>query len=153
MILKRDQIIGIGLVMVGVFFSALISRFSIPITADYPGPKMLPAIAVFGLMVCGIGIFTQSTVKQTKEKLFLGKDGWIRIGITFLILSSYVLGLKYLGYLLSTPFLLFATTSIFAKEKSIRIRSKVFFSIVLTVVVYLIYVQLFKLSLPSGSIF
>lgn len=148
--IKKDQLIGAGLVIVGIFFGIMINQFSMPLTASYPGPKAMPSLAVFGFIVCGLGIFIQSTLKQAKEKVFLGKDGWIRAGITFGFLVLYVLGLKYLGYMISTPILLYALATLFSKGKNIKILYKIVFSVVFTVLVYLVYVQAFQLSLPSG---
>lgn len=150
---KKDQVIGIALVAIGVFFAFLVSKFSMPLTASYPGPKMLPTLAVFGLIVCGIGIFVESTLKDKPEKIFMTKEGWARAGLSFLALVLYVLGLKYLGYLISTPVLLFVITAMFAKGKGLKVRSNVIFSVVVTVLGYLVYVQLFKLTLPSGVFF
>ncbi len=114
---------------------------------------MLPTLAVFGLIVCGLGIFLQSTLKNVKEKQFLGKDGWIRGGVTFLILILYVLGLKYIGYMISTTILLYVLATLFSKGKQTRVVARIVFSVSFTILVYLVYVQLFKLSLPAGSLF
>ena len=150
---KRDQVIGLGLMAVGIFFGVLTAQFSMPLTPEYPGPKMLPTLAVFGLVVCGLGIFVESTRKQMKEKVFLGSDGWKRVGLTFAVLILYVLGLKYLGYLISTPVLLYAITSMFAKGKHVRLWAKILYSVLFTLFVYFVYVQLFNLALPRGSLF
>ena len=150
---KRDQVIGLGLMAVGIFFWVLTSQFSMPLTPEYPGPKMLPTLAVFGLVVCGLGIFIESTRKQMKEKVFLGFDGWKRVALTFAVLILYVLGLKYLGYLISTPLLLYAVTSMFAKGKNVRVWAKILYSVLFTLLVYLVYVQLFNLALPRGMLF
>ena len=151
--IKKDQMIGAGLVLVGIFFGVMTSQFSMPLTAEYPGPKMLPTLAVFGLIVCGIGIFVQSTLKNAKEKVFLGKDGWIRGGLTFGILVLYVLGLKYIGYMISTPILLYVLATLFAKGRYTRLVPRIVYSVSFSILVYLVYVQLFKLSLPAGSLF
>jgi putative tricarboxylic transport membrane protein len=151
--IKKDQIIGAGLVVVGIVFAAMTSRFSVPITMEYPGPKMMPAIAVFGLIVCGTGIFVQSLLSKAEEKVFLGKEGWIRLAIGFVVLVLYVLGLVFVGYLISTPIFLFVTATMFSKGKSVKVLSKVIFSVAFTLLIYLLYVQLFGLSLPSGKFF
>lgn len=151
--LKKDQIIGAGLVVAGIVFAAMTSRFSMPITMEYPGPKMMPTIAVFGLIVCGIGIFVQSLLSKAEEKVFLGKEGWIRLAIGFVVLIVYVLGLMLVGYLISTPIFLFVAATMFSKEKPVKTLSKIIFSIVFSLMIYLIYVQLFGLSLPSGKLF
>ncbi len=151
--LKRDQIIGLGLIVLGVIFGIMTSRFPVAFTPEYPGPKAVPGLAVIGLIVCGLGIFIESTRKQGEEKAFFGKEGWKKVIISFVVLILYILGMKYLGYMISTPILLYVVATMFAKGQTARVWAKILYSIILTVLVYLVYVQLFGLALPRGVIF
>ena len=72
--LKRDQITGAVLVLLGIIVAVLVSQFKVPFAASYPGPKALPMIAVAGFIVCGAGIFVESTKSQKEEPVFLVKE-------------------------------------------------------------------------------
>ena len=145
--IKRDQLTGVLLILAGIFFAVLISQFKTPFTASYPGPALLPGIGVFGLIVCGAGIF----VNGCRQK----EAGWLRVLITFVVLCVYVLAMKYLGYLIVTPFLLYGLTTYFAKASGMNTRLwvRIVFSIVVAVAIWAMYVPLFGMTLPEGLLF
>lgn len=152
---KRDQITGAVLVIAGLVFAYLISQFKTPFTPEYPGPSLLPGIGVFGLIVCGAGVFVQGTLKKDADTVFLTKQGWLRILISFVALCAYVFAMKYVGFLVSTPFLIFGITSYFAQDSATKPRLwvKIVFSIVVAVAIWAMYVPLFGMSLPAGLLF
>lgn len=153
--IKRDQITGVLLILTGIFFAVLISQFKTPFTPSYPGPALLPGIGVFGLIVCGAGIFVNGCRQKDADTVFLSKAGWLRVLITFVVLCLYVLAMKYLGYLIVTPFLLYGLTTYFAKASGMNTRLwvRVVFSIVVAVAIWAMYVPLFGMTLPAGLLF
>lgn len=151
--IKRDQITGAALVLVGLVVAILVSRFKMPMTSAYPGPKMLPMIAVFGFIVCGGGIFIESTLSKKEEKPFMVKEGWVRMGITLIVLAVYVLAMTYVGYLIATPVITYVMATLFAKGKTSSVKGRIIFSVLLTVIIYVIYVFAFGLGLPDGLLF
>ena len=153
--IKRDQLTGVLLILTGIFFAVLISQFKTPFTASYPGPALLPGIGVFGLIVCGAGIFVNGCRQKDADAVFLSKAGWLRVLITFVILCVYVLAMKYLGYLIVTPFLLYGLTTYFAKASGMNTRLwvRIVFSIVVAVAIWAMYVPLFGMTLPEGLLF
>lgn len=153
--LKRDQITGLVLILIGVFFAVLISGFSKPMTAAYPGPKLLPSIGVFGLIVCGGGIFVHSCCQSKEDVVFLTPKGWINVIVSFAGLCVYIFGMKYLGFLLTTPFVLYAAITYFAKASnaSTKLVSRIVSSVVIALVIYAMYVPLFGMTLPAGLLF
>ena len=153
--IKRDQITGLALVVLGIVFGVMTSQFKKPFTPEYPGPKLMPFIAVLGLVVCGIGIFINGCKQQNPDKPFLGKLGWTRVGVTFGILVLYVAGLKYLGYLICTPFTLYAITTYFAGSSKIETKLwvRIVFSVVVSLLFWVMYVVLFSMPLPTGELF
>lgn len=78
--IKRDQLTGAVLILLGIVVFMMTTSFSIPITGAYPGPRMLPTIAAFGFAVCGLGILVNGTMSKKEEKVYMVKAGWIRIG-------------------------------------------------------------------------
>ncbi len=151
--LKRDQITGIILILVGVVVFLLTTTFSIPITAAYPGPRMLPSIAAFGLVACGIGIFIESILSKKEEKEYVVEAGWIRIGKSIFIMAVYIGGMSAVGYLIATPIVLYVITTMFAKGSSTTFTERMLFSIIVTFIIYVVYVYAFGLMLPSGILF
>jgi hypothetical protein len=150
---KRDQITGTALVLLGLVIAWLVSQFRIDFKPEYPGPKLFPLIAVFGFVACGLGIFIKSTVSGKEEKVFMVKSGWIRVGAAGGILVLYVFMMTWLGYLIVTPFAVFFLTGLFAQEKKSAPLSRVVFALLFSFVVYAVYVYAFGLSLPRGSVF
>ena len=153
--IKRDQITGLALVVLGVIFGVMTSQFKKPFTPEYPGPKLMPYIAVFGLIVCGIGIFVNGCRQQAEDKPFLGKVGWTRVIVTFGILVVYMVGLQFLGYLISTPFALYAIVTYFAGSSKIETKlwARIVFSVVVSMAFWVMYVVLFSMPLPTGVLF
>jgi hypothetical protein len=140
---KRDQITGAALVVLGLIIAWLVSRFRIDIKPDYPGPKMFPLIAVFGFVACGLGIFIKSTAGGREEKVFLVKAGWVRVGAGIGILILYVFAMTWLGYLIVTPFALFFLASLLAQGKKSAPLYRIIFSVLFSVFVYVVYVYAF----------
>jgi putative tricarboxylic transport membrane protein len=151
--IKIDQIIGIFLVLCGIAVSLLISRFSVAMTPQYPGPKLLPAIAAFGFIVCGSGIFVQSTMSKKEEKAVLLSRGWLKIVLCFSILCLYILLMKFAGFLIATPILLYIISTLFAKGYVCSRHGRLIFSLAVTGIIYVVYIYAFGLGLPRGILF
>lgn len=151
--LKRDQITGAALVLLGIVVAVMVSGFRVPFSASYPGPKALPMIAVVGFIVCGAGIFVESTRSQKEEPVFLVKEGWIRVLVSIGLLALYILGMKYVGYLIMTPIICYALTTLYAKGSDSTLKGRLIYTVVLTAVIYIIYVFAFGLGVPTGELF
>lgn len=153
--IKRDQITGLVLVILGVIVFAMISQFETPFTPSYPGPSLLPGIGAFGLVVCGAGVFVTGCLQKGEDKEFMPKGGWLRMGASFAALCAYVLAMKYVGYLVATPFLLYGLTTYFAKASGMatKLWTRIVFSIVVSVAIWAMYVPLFGMTLPAGLLF
>ena len=150
---KRDQITGVVLVILGIVVFLMTTTFSIPITPSYPGPRMLPDIAAFGFVICGSGIFIESVVNKKEGITYLTKEGWFRAGNVFLIIIAYIAGMLAVGYFITTPVIIYIMTTLFAKGSSSTRKGRILFSIITSVIIYLIYVFVFGLTLPSGLLF
>ncbi len=150
--LSRNQVTGILLAIVGVIVLIMVSQFTTAMTASYPGPKLLPLIAAVGLIGLGLGIFFE---KDEENKIKINLEVLKRLGIIFGLTILYILGLKYLGFLLSSPVYIFLVTIVFTKattENKSKIWHLIVFSIVMTLLIYFLYTQAFGLRLPRGKI-
>ena len=155
---KREQVTGLVLMLLGVFFGYLTSQFSKPFTPEYPGPKLMPSIAGFGLVVCGFGVFVNGCIQNKKgvaDKVFLNKEGWKRVLLTFALLCAYVFAMKYVGFLVATPIVVFIITSYFAKASGYEVKLwvRILFAVLVAVLIYCMYVPLFGMTLPDGLLF
>ena len=153
--IKRDQITGFCLVLLGIILFVLISQFKKPMTAEYPGPKLMPGIAAFGLVVCGIGVFMNGCRQKTEDRVIITKAGMLRIIISFAALCLYILGMKYLGFLIVTPFLVYGLTTYFAKATGVETKlwARIVFALAVTAIIWAMYVPLFGMELPVGELF
>ena len=153
--IKRDQITGLVLIVLGVVFAVLISQFKKPFTPEYPGPMLLPGIGVFGLIVCGAGILANGFRQKGEDKAFVSKAGWVRMLAAFAILCAYILGMKYLGFLIVTPFVLFGITTYFSAASGIKTKLwvNILFSVAVSAFIWFMYVKLFSMTLPAGILF
>lgn len=149
---RRDQVTGGTIFVLGIIVYLITTTFKMPITGAYPGPRMLPTIAAFGFVVCGLGIFLTSTFKHKEENIFMTKAGWLRIGLIIGILVLYIFSMVYLGFLIITPICTYVIVTLFAKGKESKTINRVTFSIVFTGIVYVMYVYVFGLGLPKGII-
>ena len=153
--IKRDQVTGLALVILGIVLMVLISQFKKPITAEYPGPRLMPGIAALGLIICGLGIFVKGCRQKEADKQVMSKKGLVRMLITFAALWLYILGMQFLGFLITTPFLVFGLTWYFSKASGVSLKPwiVIVFSIAVTAVIWAMYVPLFGMELPVGSLF
>ena len=126
-----------------------------PFTPEYPGPKLLPGIGVFGLIVCGLGVFVNGCKQKEADKVVLTKEGLVRVVASFLILCVYILLMKFVGFLIATPIIVFVVTSYFMKESRVttKLLYVVLYSVAVTVIIWGMYVQLFGMTLPTGQLF
>ncbi len=152
---KKDQITGAALVLVGLVSACLISQFETPFTAAYPGPKLLPGIAVFGLIVCGAGTFVNGCRQKEESKALMSKAGMIRIAVSFAVLCGYVLAMKYVGFVIASMVVLYVLTTYFSKASNLPTKpwARVLFSVAVSLIVYGMYVPLFGMTLPGGLLF
>ncbi|MCH3918478.1 MAG: tripartite tricarboxylate transporter TctB family protein [Spirochaetia bacterium] len=150
---KRDQITGSILILFGICVLVLIQQFQKNFSLSYPGPKFVPACAAIGFLICGSGIFIESSLNKKEEKKFLVKDGWMRMFVSVCILCLYVLAMKYFGYLVCTPIFTYAIVTLFAREKKTTLIGRIFFSLSVSFIVYAVYVFAFGMSLPVGLVF
>jgi len=153
--IKRDQVTGLVLVLLGIAVAILVSQFKKEMTAAYPGPKLFPLIATFGFLTCGSGIFLSSCFSKKEQPTFMVKEGWIKIIAILVVLCASVFLLKYVGFLLLTPFALLAFCLVMAKGdgRPYKLWALIVFSVVFTVFVYVMYVHVFNMTLPMGILF
>ena len=63
------------------------------------------------------------------------------------------MGLKYLGFIISTPLAAFVLIYILKKEKKINLAGAAAYALILTGALYLVFVKLLSIVLPRGLFF
>ena len=92
-------------------------------------------------------------MSKKEEKVFLVKEGWVRVLLTVAVIAAYIAGMTVVGYLIATPVILYVLTTMFAKGSQTSVKGRVIFSVAVAAIIYVIYVYAFGLTLPGGMLF
>lgn len=149
--LNKQQGLALFYIAFGFLVAYLTSdiRALFQVASEDVGPKMFPYCCAAGLVICGIGKFLSS--KDAKSKQFLDKQGWMRLAIIFLVMAAYIAGLTYLGYIITTPIMLFGLTYMLADGKKLVWWQVLLFAIIMTAAVYFAFTKLMNVMLPAGE--
>ncbi len=146
---SRDQITGAVITLLGLFVFIMISTYSVPFRSTYPGPKALPGLAATGFVICGAGIFFEGC-KKKEEKVFLLKEGWIKLIVNIAAIALYIIAMQYLGFFIATPVYLYFLSTWYAKGYVTKPVQRIIFSLGVTAVIFLAYQIAFGYQLPMG---
>lgn len=150
--MKKDRTVGLVSLVVGIIACIGTLQIKTSAAANFatdPGPRLFPMIASILLMVCGIGLIVK---KQEDEEPFLTAAQWKRLALLAVVFVAYVVGLNFVGFVISTPFMLYATMTMFAGENKLPLWAKLVYSVGVTAVVYLLFVVVFKANIPLGTL-
>lgn len=151
--MKKDTIIGIGAILVAIFFMLNTGSIKIPADLIDPGPRLFPYIAEVLMMICGAGVIYESLKDKSEEKAYLSKEGWKKLGFIFSLLLLYAIALGFVGFLIATPIMFAVLMQILNSEGFQSWPKVIIISIVLTALIYLAFAKGFSVSLPKGSLF
>lgn len=149
--LNKQQGLALFYIALGILVAYLAHdiRAMFQVSSVDVGPKMFPYACAAGLVFCGIGKFLSS--KDAKSKTFLDKRGVLRLVVIFLVMVAYIAGLTYLGYIITTPIMLFGLTYMLADGKELVWWKVLLFAVVMTAAVYLAFTKLMNVMLPAGE--
>lgn len=148
--LKKDQLIGGILVVMGIAAIIMSMQIKVKTGSTDPGSRIFPLMASGLLMVCGIGVTL--TADNGEGKGFLDKTGWKKLILSFVIMICYVLALKYIGFVISTPVFLYIITTLLANGEKLAVWKKLIYIAVITGSFYYLLHGLLKMNLPGGII-
>lgn len=150
--MNKDRWISVILFVFAIFMLHQTTKIQaiFAVSSAEVGPKLFPAIACFGLMICCIGKFLAS--KDKKAKLIITKKGWMNIAVVIAIFALYILSMKYFGYLLSTPIMLFVLVKLFGCGRQSKWWTIATFSVVTTAVNYILFQKIMNVMLPAGKL-
>lgn len=149
--MSKNKIIGITLGLISILFLFMTSQLPISKYSTVIGPKVFPNIASGGLLLCSIGLFFKRDSRKEKEKgPFLDKAGWIRVLKLLILLALFPLFFKYFGFIISSFLLLFIMITFFDLGKEEPIWKKLLASVLVTVILFVLFIFIIKVRLPAG---
>lgn len=149
--MKRDQLIGGILTIMGIAALLMSVPIKVKTGSTDPGSRIFPLMASVLLLICGIGVML--TAKGGENKQFLEKDGWIKIIISFVIMIGYIFALKYIGFIISTPVFLYIITTLLSNGEKLSIWRKLVYAVIITACFWLLLHSALKMNLPKGILF
>ena len=113
-----------------------------------PGPRIFPYMTAVMFGVAGLLLFLRK--QKAEEKVYLTKEQWRRLFYLFSVLCGYILLIWVIGFSIATLILLFVVSTMFAKGQNVSVKQRIIYSIVMTIIIYMIFKYGLKISLPKG---
>lgn len=124
--------------------------FGLDGSAD-PGPRLFPYIIGILLVVTSIGKFL--TCNQEDESGFYENyKGWLKAGAVFVLLFIYCWLFPILGFAITTFAGGIASVLLLKGDKKVSWYGPVLFSGILTGVMYVLFVKVLNVMMPTGSL-
>ncbi|WP_130868697.1 tripartite tricarboxylate transporter TctB family protein [Intestinimonas massiliensis (ex Afouda et al. 2020)] len=147
--LKYDKLFSaICLLAVVVLFVNTGSIRDLASSSD-PGARLLPYIGEAILGICALIIL----VSKSDAQSFLDKAGWIKLVIILACMALYIVGLNYLGFLISTPIAIAVFIYLLKEDEKVNPIVALLMIVLLTVGLYFMFTKGFSILLPKGSLF
>lgn len=152
--MRRDTVTGIvGLVGCAWFF-ILTQSVRQPAKLLEPGPRLLPYVAIVLIAMSSIALIIKGVrEREIQEKPYFPKGGAKKITKSYVMLILYALALTWLGFLISTPFATLAFIYDLKGSSQVKLVWAILISLVVTAVLYGMFVYGFQVKLPAGILF
>jgi len=150
----KNRIVALLVIAFGIFVLYQTSQIKsiFAISNKDVGPRMFPYFAATCLTACGVMKFI--TAKESEKYIpFFNKRGWIKVLSLFAAFAAYLVAMKYVGFLISTPFMAFVLVMIIADQRKINKIVALVYSLLLTGFIYFIFHNLMHIMLPQGLLF
>lgn len=142
-----------SLIYIGIVFSGLL-LFIITLGMSDAGlgldPGDYPRIISIGLILCGSILFTKEIIHPSPTKRLYSWKSIKKVLLLVLISLIYVNLINYLGFLYLTPVLMWITMCLFEYRNNLR---AILISVIVSVIIYYVFHNIFKVPLPSPSLF
>ena len=118
-----------------------------------PGPAAA-YVAIFLIGISSIALIVKGyKEREIAEKPYFPKGGVIKVTKSFLMLVIYAVAMTYLGFVITTPFATAAFIYDLKGNSEVKPVSTVIISVVVTAVLYAMFVFAFQIKLPAGVLF
>ena len=152
--MSHDMVTGIVGVLTCIFFVIMTPQVRQPANLLEPGPRLLPYVAIFLIGISSIALIVKGyKEREIAEKPYFPKGGVIKVTKSFLMLVIYAVAMTYLGFVITTPFATAAFIYDLKGNSEVKPVSTVIISVVVTAVLYAMFVFAFQIKLPAGVLF
>lgn len=152
--MRHDMVTGIVGLLACIFFFIMTQQVRQPANLLEPGPRLLPYVAIFLIGISSIALIVKGyKEREIAEKPYFPKGGVIKVTKSFLMLVIYAVAMTYLGFVITTPFATAAFIYDLKGNSEVKPVSTVIISVVVTAVLYAMFVFAFQIKLPAGVLF
>lgn len=152
--MRHDMVTGIVGLLTCIFFFIMTQQVRQPANLLEPGPRLLPYVAIFLIGISSIALIVKGyKEREIAEKPYFPKGGMIKVTKSFLMLVIYAVAMTYLGFVITTPFATAAFIYDLKGNSEVKPVSTVIISVVVTAVLYAMFVFAFQIKLPAGVLF
>ena len=149
--MRHDMVTGIVGLLTCIFFFIMTQQVRQPANLLEPGPRLLPYVAIFLIGISSIALIVKGyKEREIAEKPYFPKGGVIKVTKSFLMLVIYAVAMTYLGFVITTPFATAAFIYDLKGNSEVKPVSTVIISVVVTAVLYAMFVFAFQIKLPAG---
>ncbi len=150
---KRNTITGIvGIIAVILCFIIMQSMRQIPNLIE-PGPRLMPTVGLILILVSSIMLLIDGLRDKKEEKPYFPEGGVKKLVFAYALLCVYGILLTLFGFLITTPFAMFAFVNMLKEDEKVTWWQAVLISVVVTAFLYGMFVIGFQIKLPSGILF
>ena len=152
--MRHDMVTGIVGLLTCIFFFIMTQQVRQPANLLEPGPRLLPYVAIFLIGISSIALIVKGyKEREIAEKPYFPKGGVIKVTKSFLMLVIYAVAMTYLGFVITIPFATAAFIYDLKGNSEVKPVSTVIISVVVTAVLYAMFVFAFQIKLPAGVLF
>ena len=152
--MRHDMVTGIVGLLTCIFFFIMTQQVRQPANLLEPGPRLLPYVAIFLIGISSIALIVKGyKEREIAEKPYFPTGGVIKVTKSFLMLVIYAVAMTYLGFVITTPFATAAFIYDLKGNSEVKPVSTVIISVVVTAVLYAMFVFAFQIKLPAGVLF
>ena len=152
--MRHDMVTGIVGLLTCIFFFIMTQQVRQPANLLEPGPRLLPYVAIFLIGISSIALIVKGyKEREIAEKPYFPKGGVIKVTKSFLMLVIYAVAMTYLGFVITTPFATAAFIYDLKGNSEVKPVSTVIISVVVTAVLYAMFVFAFQIKLPASVLF
>lgn len=148
--MTRDRVTGLIAVVLGALIAFMTSQLPASTMAGDIDPQAFPYISAGIMIVCGIGLLING--KKPSPVFYTGPQ-FGRLCLISAVMLGFIVAMQFLGYVIACFAALLILCSMFSQGKGIAVWKRVVFAAAMTAVMYLMFVKVFSIPLPSGVLF
>lgn len=150
---KRNTITGIvGIIAVIICFIIMQSMRQVPNLIE-PGPRLMPTVGLILILLSSIMLLINGLRDKKEEKPYFPEGGVKKLVFAYALLCIYGILLTLFGFLITTPFAMYAFVNMLKEDEKVTWWQAVLISIAVTAFLYGMFVIGFQIKLPSGILF